>query len=98
MLNSGNYFYMRYATCPMCKTNFISNHPTRIYCSDTCKLKARLARDRNRYHEDKQESLKTLEAVRRIKDISKPKYTIDEVLKLAEEKGMSYGEYVAKYL
>jgi predicted nucleic acid-binding Zn ribbon protein len=85
MMAKGKMNYQKEKVCMLCGTSFIAYTPNAKYCSDKCKHIMQLKYDeknRQKYAEKKKEQKKKANA-------------LADILKAAQEAGMSYGQYVA---
>lgn len=77
--------------CKTCEAEFETEKKTVAYCCEPCRRTAQLAQKHKHYEKVKGRSLeaKTRKA--------REGLSIADVVKLAREAGMSYGQYVGRY-
>lgn len=86
MMAKGKLNYQRDRECRLCGAPYISYSPNGKYCSDKCKHEAQLRYDREKYAAQVKEKRM---------DQKKKAHALADILKAAQEAGMSYGKYVA---
>ena len=78
--------------CEVCGEEFVTDRKDKIFCSKPCSHEGELRR--------KREYAKTYKTYKKMKRDEpqpiKPAMSIAEIAKLAREKGMTYGQYVAQ--
>lgn len=78
---------LKQKVCEVCGKTFWSYSSRAKYCSIQCARKS---------YNDSMKSPTSMERKKMRRRITEPKLSILEVVKLADQAGMSYGEYVAK--
>ena len=67
------------------------------YCSDECRYKSQLERQRNKYETELKSIYSEEKTLKKKRGRPKKKISLAEINKLAREEGLNYGQYVAKY-
>lgn len=90
--------YLDYKICPICKKAFIPHTNRQVYCSKKCNNIGSKAKDKLRQYYKSIGINPKIENIKPLRNRSVPLVSVEEVALAASEKGMSYGEYVARYL
>lgn len=85
-----------FKVCPICGKYFYTTSGTKKYCGPVCKAKARYNIDRTRLLRIKEEDKNYIKKMAINRNV--PKVSIEEIAIEADKMGLSYGEYVARYL